>query len=355
MHPDHGGLASAVLPAQDMPKPAKELARFDRLIGDWEGSGTAAMGPGTARAPWTATISYQKVLGGHFIMDTTIVTLGPPGSPRMEFRGYMGWDRENGRYMLHSCGNNGKSKTVEMAWVDADTMVMPHTGWNQGQIGATREIVRLTKSGGLEIQIDAAAGASPFFTTVKGSFKKKTRSPTAQASKTRGEHVAGLLDKGTPGMTPVASEMETLSKLLGSWSITGTMMEKPGGPKIPISGTETLVTVFGGHAVMATFASNPMPNGFVYQAHAFFTWNQRLKCFDLFDLNNMGEAGESKGWWLGDNLFVATNAAFTRGKPTVMRTTLKINKDGSMLGAADGTIGDSAPLRTFEATYKRKP
>src|SRR5690606_34502804 len=65
------------VPAQEdpelaMPEPAPELKKLEPLIGHWQGSGTARMGPGEP-TPWEAHSSYAWALGGFFVQEDTVV------------------------------------------------------------------------------------------------------------------------------------------------------------------------------------------------------------------------------------------------------------------------------------------
>lgn len=62
--------------------PAKELAKFEPLIGDWTGTGKMTEGNGVA-TNWTAETTYQWCLNKHFVQQDFelrfVITLGRKG------------------------------------------------------------------------------------------------------------------------------------------------------------------------------------------------------------------------------------------------------------------------------------
>ena len=117
------------------PKPAPELQKFNRLVGNFEGSGTASMVPGAPAGGWTSQSTYKWILGGHFLQEDTrvdIAAMGEMKMPPMFFRSFYGWNRENKKYMSCSIGNMGPAEIAEIHWSDNDTMIVVNTGIEEG-------------------------------------------------------------------------------------------------------------------------------------------------------------------------------------------------------------------------------
>ena len=81
-------LMSPVLAQEDAamgaPKPAKELEKYSKLLGYWEGEGTSKSGPQKPTTRWTSSAHVRKVLDGHFVREDTRIgsTLVHAGDPR---------------------------------------------------------------------------------------------------------------------------------------------------------------------------------------------------------------------------------------------------------------------------------
>src|SRR5262245_36007085 len=76
---------SVPLAAQDMPKPAPELARLKALEGNWEGSGTVTPVPGQEGMKWTSKSTSSWVLGGFWLQTDMTIEFAGGSMPALQF------------------------------------------------------------------------------------------------------------------------------------------------------------------------------------------------------------------------------------------------------------------------------
>ena len=102
-------------PPSNRGAPAKQLAKFGRLIGDWTGKGSLSM-PGLGEMPWTSTSRVRKVLGGHFVRDDTTIDFGGAMPGKLQMITFLGWDKERERYVQLNANNMGGVEITQIHW-----------------------------------------------------------------------------------------------------------------------------------------------------------------------------------------------------------------------------------------------
>ncbi len=102
-----------------MPKPSPELAKFEPLIGNWEGVGTATMAPGAPPTNWTSRGTAKWIMNGFFVQeDVRIKFEGENVPPPMCWRTYYGWDSNKRKLVAFSASNEGKIESSQLlSWV----------------------------------------------------------------------------------------------------------------------------------------------------------------------------------------------------------------------------------------------
>lgn len=98
------GLLASPLTAQFGTPPPKELAKFDGMLGAWEGSGKVWMTPDAEPMAWTATARYSKVLKGYFIREDTTIDFG---MGKLAMIGYLAWDAETKQFRQFGASSMG--------------------------------------------------------------------------------------------------------------------------------------------------------------------------------------------------------------------------------------------------------
>lgn len=337
-------IASAIVvpsTAQGMPQPAKELARFERMVGEWQGKGTAHMGPEAAAVPWTATMSVRKGLGGFFFEEDLTVRFEGMPAP-LQMKEVFGWDGERQEYVKYVVGNSGDGRAPQLHWLDDDTCVELYVGLGPtGEPSLSRGTTRM-RSDGFTYKSETCSGAGPFQVHVEGHFTRAE--PAAKA-----EIVEAAFMDAEP-----SADLARLASALGTWKVTGTMVMVPGTPAMKISGTETFKALWGGSVLQSVVIGDPDPTmgGGVYQGISYMTYDPAKKCIVSFQADSMGMCGVSECRFEGADLIVAT-AGPVMGKPTAMRTIVHMDKNGFTRVVSHALAGTTEPYKSFEATYTR--
>src|SRR5262245_41880752 len=132
---------SVPLAAQEVPKPAPELARLKALEGNWEGSGTVTPEAGQEGMKWTSKGTSTWVLGGFWLQTDMTIDFG--GSmPALQFREYHGWDGENQRYVAAVVSNEGRVKQVRVHFAGPDTIITMEENVMDGMPETSREVTK---------------------------------------------------------------------------------------------------------------------------------------------------------------------------------------------------------------------
>lgn len=331
----------ASLSAQEMPQPAKELARFERMVGEWDGKGTASMEPGAPAMPWTATMSVRKSLGGFFYEEDLTVRFEGMPAP-LQMKEVFGWDAERQEYVKYVVGNGGEGHAPKVHWIDDDTCVELYTGFDMsGKPSLSRGTTHFSGDG-FTYKSESLTGADPLRLNVEGRFTRAEHAAKAEITE------ASFMD------TEPSPELARLQKALGTWKVAGTMIMEPGAPEMKISGTETMKTLWGGTVVQSIVVGDPDPamGGAVYQGLSYMTYDPAKKCIVCFQADSMGMCGVSECRFEGDDL-VVTTAGPMMGKPTASRAIMHMDDKGITRVVSHALSGTAAPYKGFDATYTR--
>jgi hypothetical protein len=329
--------------------PAPELAQLDRLIGTWEGSGKVHMGPGAPASDWKATATYKKVLGGHFVQCDEHITFPEdskmPGS--LVFRSLSGWDRETKSHRSWTVSNMGTVQVARIHWLDNDTMVTCDAGTEDGKPKVERWTTRLGKDS-MTFVGHHAIGDGELSVHVEGSMKRAKDVPQPVDASA----VTAFLPPGAGSNEHLAK----LGKLLGTYAVKGELVMVPGQPAMPISGTETLTSAFGGTIVEGVIHGDPAPGmpGGPYESWGAWGWDEERGCYLSLCADSMGMCGVMEVRWVGNDL-VATMSGTENGSPMVLRTIMKCGPDGALASATCHSLSATHdPYVSFKATYTKK-
>jgi hypothetical protein len=340
-------LLAAPLFAQ-APTPAPELARFDRLLGTWEGTGKVFTAPGAPAVAWTARSTFQKALGGHFVRcDERIEFPADSGMPgALVFRTLYTWDRETRTHKAWTVSNLGKVAGVQVHWLDADTMVTCSAGTQQGQPRLERWTTKLAKDEAT-ILGQQAIGGGEWSVHVEGSMKRAKDAPRPVAAPA----VKAFLPHGDGGAN---EQIARLGKLLGTYALRGELVMVPGQPAMPISGAETLALAFGGTIVESVIHGDPVPGMPPYEAWGAWGWDAERGCYASLCADSMGMCCQQEVRWVGKDL-VATLSTTENGSPMVVRTTIKCAADGGVASIQSHSLSAAHdPYVSFKATYTKQ-
>ncbi|MGE3171276.1 MAG: DUF1579 family protein [Planctomycetota bacterium] len=318
--------------AQDMPQPAPELQKLSVFVGDWEGSGTAVMAPGQPESGWTSQTTYRWALGKHFLQaDTSIVFEGQPQP--MVFREFMGWDRENRRYVNLAVNNMGEAGVHPVHFVGDDSLCGLMLWVRDGEPQAERALTKFTKDS-MSMSITFLGVEGPAREGVTGTFRR-----VAKAQPTAIEAAHSLW--GNP------AEMQKMVRMCGTFDVAGSMVMAPGTPEFPITGRDTIRSLFDGAIVHIETHGQPD-----YESQGFYSWSAADQCYLMSYANSMGQVGSMKVWFADDNTLVGTSAGLDMGTPSAQRVVVTLDDQGRPKNVlCHGLIGTHAPMRTFEADY----
>lgn len=328
-------LVALPLSAQDA-APAAELAKLKPLAGHWKGSGTASMAPGST-SKWTAQVKSEWVLGGHWLMTDSDITF--EDGPRMRFREYLGWDRENQRYVQLTVNSMCEGVLTTPHFVGDDTMVVMMSMLRQGSPEAERVT---TKFGGdqqsfaitfLEAQGQPSDG-------VQGTFQRAAK-------------VEPQALEAAHATMPTPPEMAKIGRMAGTFAVTGEMRMAPDAPVMKIRGTDTIRSLFDGAIVqvITTGTADGMPG--TYDAHAYYAWDAADRSYEVLVVSNMGEVMSGEARFVGDDSLVQTFSGLRMGQPSVARSILTLDAAGKPVKIVNHSCsGTAAPMQDFTGTYE---
>jgi hypothetical protein len=324
--------ASALVPAQEAPAPAAELSRLQVFVGHWQGSGEAQMVPGQPKTKWTCESVYGWALNEHFLQaDTTIVFEGHP-TP-MQFREYLGWDREHRRYVTLAANNMGEAAVNTAHFVGQDVVVGMMLWTRQGKPEFERAWTKYGKDS-MTMSITFLGTDGPAVEGVTGTFQRVDKANPRP------------LDS-VPAMMGAPPEMARIARMVGDFDVAGSMVMMPGTPKMDIRGRDAIRPLFGGALVQVSTRGEPD-----YRAEAFYSWDHGDGCYRLAYVNNMGQVGSVRCWFTGDSTFVGVGAGPMAGVPTAKRILLHLDEKGRPKRVVGhGLVGDAEPYQSFSADY----
>lgn len=333
--------ALAAAGAAQMPEgPAKELARYDRLLGDFEGSGQVFHAPDAPPGQWTSVTSCTKVLGGHFLREDTSIDLGAEVPTPLQFTTFYGFDRETKSYRSYSMTNMGEVSTAEIHFI-GDKMVWTGASMFQGQPKIERWQVQFGDRGYTMIG-EEAVGDSAFFTHVTGTFKKATGAEKAELAD------AAFVQGNGP------ATMKGFARMAGSYRLEGQMIPAAGAPEMAIAGDSELRLIFGGSVLEMTVKGDPIPGMGSYEGIGGIAYDANAQCHTSFWVDNFGDASVAEGRWL-DGSFVSTAERLMQGEPMLQRTIMICDESGKLVGEKGHNLtGTHDPVVNFSAKYTPK-
>ena len=333
-------LCASFASAQDMDtSPAKEVQKFAPLIGSWEGDGLvrhAAAGPSEK---WTAKASTGWALNGHFVREELRIEFESMPNP-LKFTNYYGWDKENERYVVIEVSNLGTAKVQELHWDGDDKLLSTKSSTMMGQLIVERWVTEIG-DGVIKFAGHQSQGAGEFFEQVTGSMKRTDR---------KQQEIATVEAAFAPDMVgPLAKKIGKLTKVCGTYEMTGWFSMAPDMPKMDITGTETARSIFDGSLIEMRMKGQPMN----YEGLSWFSWDDHDGCYKMTYCNNMGEVATQDCRIMGNKL-VFTQSTMYMGQPTCSRGVLTLGDDGSFKSFSSHVMqADQDPRENFGATYKK--
>ncbi len=321
------------------PPPAPELKKLEPMIGNWTGSGTMTM-PGGQPTKWNARGTLRWALDGHFMQWDFISAFDGVPVP-VVFRAYVGWDRENKRYVDAMSNNAGEAMLHEVSLLPDGTMLhlMPR---NQGgQQYAERW--RLKVNGDtMTYAIDVLMSQGTSQTFVDGTFKRG------------GEAFDGRFDVPPWLGAKPHDAIAKLCRSAGAYDVKGEMLMAADQPAVKITGTDTFRAVFGGTVLHGHTdgAAEGMPGKYV--GEVFWGHDAVKNRVTGIYVSNFGEVMQLDAWWAGDKL-ISVSAGPWMGQPTAQRMVMEFDAAGAATRATNHSIvGGGPPFESFRGTYAKK-
>ena len=329
------GLLAGAAGAQYALEPPPGMAKFDRMIGEWDGEGIYYMAPETEGMPWTAQASVRKALNGFAVIDDSLIQTA---FGTMPWRTYYAWDQMGDKPVMFGLGETIEDAHYELYWVDDDTLVGHSIGRRMGVPTSTTWTTHY-EADSFHFTIDMTMGDQPSFRQLEGRYHRVDREEPVQNSNV------------TSGMAPVAPEMERLGGMVGTHAMTGTARMAPEMPAMPMPGEDTGEAIFGG-GVMATRFVAPMPEGMpAYEGHGFYWWNSERECYMQAWISNMGDASVAEARFVGNDL-ISVGTGHMQGVPFSNRMTLSFDEEGTPLRlSADTLKGNHESIRSLQLEY----
>jgi hypothetical protein len=318
--------------------PAKELAKFQPLIGNWEGAGKM-MEPTGDSTNWTSKSTYQWVLNKHFVQEDFLIKFeGMDAS--MTFRNYLGWDRENQRYVTAVATNQGVCRLNDVSILPDGTFMQMITHSLAGVPYIERARTKVTgDSMSMQIDVLMTAGASTAMIDCK-----LTRSEKA--------FECDWGEDAWMGMAP-NEHMKKLRVIRGQYKTNGEMVMVPEMPAVKITGIDRFMMIWDGNVMHATTFGFAEGTPEAYESHAFWAWDELRGCISAVSVDTMGQIGQMDVRWVEDKL-VRTSSALQMGQPTTQRFVLSLDRKGQLKSGVGHTcMGAMDPFVSFRASYVR--
>lgn len=318
--------------------PAKELAKFEPLIGNWSGGGKM-MEPGGASTNWTAQSTYQWALNKHFVQEDFIIKFEGMDAP-MTFRNYLGWDRENQRYVSAMASNQGVCRLTDISFLADGSMMQMIIHRLEGVPYIERARSKVTDdSMSMHIEVMMQEGAS--VTMIDSTLKRSEDAIECDWG-----------EDAWMGMTP-NDHMKKLRVIRGQYEVKGEMVMAPGAPAMKITGSDRFMMIWDGNVMHGKTLGFSDDSPEVYESHAFWAWDEGRKCVSTVFVDSMGQIGQMDVRWVEDKL-VSTSSALQMGMPTTQRFVLTLDRKGNLKSGVGHTcMGTVDPFVSFKANYVR--
>ena len=327
-------------PAQDLPGPAPELQKLAPLIGHWQGSGTARMGPGEPTT-WESHSTYAWVLGDFFVQEDTVVRFRGMPEP-LVMRAYLGWDPAKRTFVSAGADNGGHVRVNRMEIPEDEAFVTLVQRVHDGQLVCERFTSRV-RGDTAEFSIDAMSGAAPAMRVVEGTMKRVDE--PAPTSLEAGAFMAA------PG-----PELRQLARSVGTYDVHAKMVMTPGVPAMTITGVDEIASHFGGNVVHVHTTGVAEGHPGQYVGEVFYGFDAGRDGVVALYVSNMGEVGEMSGVFAADHRqFILTSSSPWMGQSLAQRMVMHLDADG----APERTVGHyllgaEAPFESWSATYTKR-
>ncbi len=332
-------LATLAVAQGGPPGPAAELQKLAPLVGNWGGTGTATFGPGAPPTKWEARGTYRWCLDGNFLQEDFEIVFAGQSAP-MLFRTYLGWDRENQRYVAATANNSGDVRLHEVTVLPDGTLMQLMMQSEHGQPNAERSLLKVVGDT-MTHSIDLLLMSGPSLSVVDGTFHRG------------GKGFDGAMEGAAFAGAAADPAIARLGRSAGIYQVHGEMI-MPGMPAMTIQGTDTARACWGGTVVHVHTdgSAEGMPGD--YHGDVLWGHDAARHCLVGVFVSNMGEVSAMDGYWRGSHL-VCTSSGLMMGEPTVQRMVMDFDDQGATTKAVAHSIaGTAAPLQAFQATYKKQ-
>ncbi len=322
--------------------PATELKQLEHMIGHWKGSGSAEIVVGAPAVPWTATVSSEWALGGHFLQSDSTIEFENIGTMRL--REYVGWDAENQKFAQIQIGNSGSGNLVHPIVGNNGEVSWFSTNMDQGGVLVER-VVNTFEEGKWDFSIQFLGASGGLIDGVSGTFEKVERVDPAPL-----HEVTALMPAQ---MMPGHASMSKLVRMVGEYEFEGEMLV-PGADTLKIKGHDSVRALFDGSVlqVVSKGTADGMPGE--YEAHGYHVWSPVKGCLESIFVSNMGEIGAWQAWLTDDQTLVSVFAGTQMGQPVAKRIALELDERGHMVAiTGHACIGSEPPTQDFKGRYKR--
>jgi hypothetical protein len=339
-------LSLLVLPnfvlSQDPPPPAPELSRYDVMLGNWEGRGVVRESASSEPQKWTAVSTVGKIVDGYGIQGDVKVDLGPEAAVPLMFHTIYAWDDHSKQHVRFGVSNLGSPHVGPVHWTADGKLISSGTMLEQGSVVTDHSVSEFSKDS-YKFRIERSVAGGAFFVHVEGTFR-------------RGGNGFSLSDPAAQkGWGEPAKEMQAIRGFAGKWRLKGKVSPMPGMPAFPISGTDEIQEVFGGHVQVGTSRGDPIPDAPKTYAGAFcLAWDSSNNCYQSFGIDNMGGLAFDRGYRHGERKLLYTGSYVIYGAPQTTRMVSEWDASGDKMKLyQDRCALDAPPERSFEGDYER--
>jgi hypothetical protein len=319
----------------EMPKPAAILAEFEPLIGVWEGSGTYRESAESEAMKWSGSMTFHRILDGFAVQEDLVVDIGAP-SP-LVMRSIYAVDNESGETVAYGMSNQGNGSKKHFAFPAKGEMTVYGVERSPNGDGVVRSRIHFDKDS-YRFEYDNCRGVDAVFIEVAGTFKPGKAAKAAMN--------AAFAD------VPLAAEMKSLAAIVGDYTVKGTMVMAPGTEAMPVTGSESYHSLWGGSILMSEVKGDAPPGMPPYVSHSYMVWSPSTKCYEFVTVDTMGMAAVATARWTTPaKELVVTWQGSMMGQLTVQNTVLTLGEKGIATVTSRALTGGHEPYVSFQATY----
>jgi hypothetical protein len=345
------------------------MQQLNPLVGQWKGTGTLRKAATEEPIAWTGLCSALPILDGQYIQQDLTITQQSDDASEQHFRTILGWCNESKAYVVLSMDGMGAATISHGKFADS-TLTVTHGGITNGDPTASRWIQKLKGKGNQTMRMESLVGDKPLFVCFDGTFQRtdaNTDVAVEGGAKNGTESNAGtdpdglgFLEASMTTEAPSLEELEPLDFLRGIWTVDGRMAMNPDErSSVQVKGRAVIGPVLNGAALCENLQVTSLgDDAKQLKRHVYYSWNQTLKCYDVYTVCNSGQIGHHVCSAADGTHLSMASACMLRSQPFTSHAVLtKRLRDGevqSLTVESQSRRGTKSPFTICDLKYERR-